>query len=407
MKITSFNKLFSDTDLSKAIFSGHHSVHKRGIAKTLFTVPNVEQREHLLESYISQLCDTIMHPILSHSYRQSHKLLKYFERTWKTLSPQVASPRVFSLFEKIQKLKIIDRQVLQLDTIESLAKFPEHTHLLADLTKAKNLLAASGGFVAELVVKELKRRSTQDPSHAQLKAHKKEVNSLHHASDVHFDEQDFYLSKLPLNEACANDYLNQCFARGIRVMVSLHESIEQPSKCPFFWNPGRLPFMNFYGTQIKHESSRLFAEGTELNHNEVLPKIIETTFSVFPPGQPPYIMTHLHYDGWVDHHTAPDEKLLSTLLDRMAALCPNPRNPIAINCNAGVGRTGTVAVSYLTRKKIDAARTKKLDLDTFPINIPEIIYQFRKQRHGVGGNSAQLIQEYTMTNNYYEKLKTM
>src|SRR5207244_1443289 len=107
-------------------------------------------------------------------------------------------------------------------------------------------------------------------------------------------------------------------------------------------------------------------------------------------GQEKRTLTHLHYNAWRDGHPMPDEKLLHILHDRIQALNPSSKVPIAINCRAGVGRTGTIAVSHHLRQEIERQIAAGKNLDDIRVNIPATVYAFRKQRENVLRRASQL-----------------
>jgi protein tyrosine phosphatase len=96
---------------------------------------------------------------------------------------------------------------------------------------------------------------------------------------------------------------------------------------------------------------------------------------------------------------------LQALLDEMEQSNPSREIPIAINCISGVGRTGTIAVSYYLRREIDAQLASGTSLDDIRVNIPEVIYKFRIQRPYTAGRALQLVQLYSVLASYVEKLK--
>ena len=55
----------------------------------------------------------------------------------------------------------------------------------------------------------------------------------------------------------------------------------------------------------------------------------------------------IDYDNWPDHHSPPIELLFSLIEKMHSFLLADPNNVIAIHCNAGKGRTGTLICCYL------------------------------------------------------------
>ena len=104
-------------------------------------------------------------------------------------------------------------------------------------------------------------------------------------------------------------------------------------------------------------------------------------------------MIHLHYVGWKDRKAIPDERLYQKLLDRMKELSPIGNAPISINCRGGVGRTGTTAAAYALEYS-----GKKM------VNIPQTIFDLRKQRKGMVGQETQFSQVYSVLGRYFGQL---
>ena len=158
------------------------------------------------------------------------------------------------------------------------------------------------------------------------------------------------------------------------------------------------------GWKIKKISQRQIAKGHPSKNYSGVPKIIESTL-IATNGSKKRTIKHLHYTGWKDKRAAPSVWLMDRLQNRMKVLSPNPETPIAINCRGGIGRTGTLATSYVLRKKINEKILKGKPLKKIRVNIPDTIYSFRKQRNGLVGNEIHLSQIYSITHAYYEKLQ--
>ena len=221
------------------------------------------------------------------------------------------------------------------------------------------------------------------------------------ASDVHTDHQNFILSGLPRTHTEAQNYLEAIIKQGAKVFVSLHETGENSARCHDFWKDSRTGQFKFSdGSRIVSSKTKVLLQGKPGVKN--ISQIVETKLSL-SNGK---TITHLHYDGWYDKTPMPDEQIFQALLDRIKELSPNKKVPIAINCKAGVGRTGVTAICYLLRRQIDEQLASGKKLNDIKINIPETLYALRKQRSGLIQSSEQFAQVYSIMDGYYERLKS-
>jgi protein tyrosine phosphatase len=152
---------------------------------------------------------------------------------------------------------------------------------------------------------------------------------------------------------------------------------------------------------VKSVSSKVLG-GKQGTDSKILPMLTERRV-VFDNGICTKTIIHLHYDGWYDNKTAPDEALFFLLIDRMIEQSPE-HSFISVNCRAGVGRSGLVVVFFWLRKQIDAQLAAGVLPETISVNIPETIYALRRQRAGALGNPAQMTQVYDFLGDYYEPL---
>ena len=155
------------------------------------------------------------------------------------------------------------------------------------------------------------------------------------------------------------------------------------------------------GWKVVKVAERVLATGKE--NGKKTPQLVESTL-VATLGDKRRTMTHLHHRGWVDGETAPDEQLVHALHDRMQTLNPSRTTPFFINCRAGVGRTGTVAVSYYVKREIERQIALGRNLDDIRINIPAIIQAFRGQRKNTLRRGAQIAQVYSLAGDHYARL---
>jgi len=204
------------------------------------------------------------------------------------------------------------------------------------------------------------------------------------ASDVIVEGQRFVLTGCPMNKQQAAWLWEELIRQNVQVAVSLHNIGEATSRCPSFWHDDVLKDLPWTGERkVDNVSSRILIEG------ENGAKIVETKLQA-TNGHENREMTHLHYVGWKDRKAIPDEKLYQTLLDRMRELSPSGNVPISINCRGGVGRTGTTAAAYALERPGQKA-----------VNIPQTIFDLRKQRKGMVGQNTQFSQIYSVLGRYF------
>ena len=113
----------------------------------------------------------------------------------------------------------------------------------------------------------------------------------------------------------------------------------------------------------------------------------------------------LHYKGWHDHWLPPVPSLMNDLLDQKDSFCSSIETPLWINCKAGFGRTGTVALLDLCRCEIREQMKKGCKLEEVSINIPLLLYRLRQERAGLLSNSKNFVNVYRCVVAFAESLK--
>lgn len=293
-------------------------------------------------------------------------------------------------------------------------KFPDEDFFLYELVLQSKKLRENHYKKAKYLIYEFDSRSEEDPEIRNLKQDEAKKNKVkagkYHppfdfnrtgrhikglyicASDVHLEKQKYILAECPKTVELARDYYEAALAEKTKVFVSLHESTECRTHCNHFWGKKALKKITLHdGSKIKFLGSKAITHNKKMGLGKTMPQIIETTLHCPHAGK----FTHLHFNGWCDETSAPSEKLLLCLLDRIEKLSPDPTIPVAINCRGGAGRTGTISVSLFLRRLVDAELAAGKHIDKIKVNIPEIIYQFRKQRKGILGTPGQLAQVYS------------
>ncbi len=293
---------------------------------------------------------------------------------------------------------------------------------LADLKLKAEELKKNNFKKAKELIREIRRRALIDPKMKALttkksKEHKKNRGRLHHpydknrlgkqikdlyinASDARLKEQSFIFSSCPRSYSEVRDYFDGALARKTTLFVSCLKSTEVRNRSNNFWQNKVLKHIRLRnGSKITQTSSRVL-EILENSKKKTVPQIIESKLYCSNGDW----VTHLHYEGWRDKAEMPSERLLNVLLDRIYELNPDPSVPVAINCKGGIGRTGTVALSLYLRRIVDSELKAGKELSEIEVNIPELIYMFRKERKRMIGVPKQLAQIYTVLYTYYKRL---
>jgi protein tyrosine phosphatase len=304
-----------------------------------------------------------------------------------------------------------------------LAKFPTERCHLYELEARAHEMRKSGYQHAREIIEEIDTRVLEDPKILSLTTkdaakHQEIAGKYHHpfdknrsgrnikglfinASDVRMKYQHFILAACPKTLKDARNFFEAALDQDVPVYVSALRSTEARHHCNNFWRKKSLKKITLRDdSKIEYISSTIIAKKKKSIQHAV-PQLIESTLYC---SRGTYL-THLHYEGWQDKRGMPSEKLLTKLLDRLYELSPDPSVPIAINCRGGTGRSGTIAVSLYLRRLVDAKLAAGKTLDEITVNIPEIIYSFRRHRTSIIGTPAQLAQIYSVLAAYYERLK--
>lgn len=224
--------------------------------------------------------------------------------------------------------------------------------------------------------------------------------------DVNTPFQDFILGACPRNDQEVAAIFKRFIDENHHLLVSLLQSFEVPSnrRVTDFWKNERLASLIPGWTFKVREEKELDSRPIE-REGQRPPRVVETTIEA-TNGVVTRIFTHLHLDGWPDQSPMPwGEELFHVLQMRIAQLCTGPRDRIWINCLGGVGRSGSTAVARYIKQMIDAEVTRGTRLDQIKINIPEIIYAFRKQRPELVGQPSHLAHLHAWVGRYYKELR--
>lgn len=210
------------------------------------------------------------------------------------------------------------------------------------------------------------------------------------ASDVQTKEQSYILSALPRTLEEANAYWNEILKKDVRVLVSLHPSNHQIKHwCNGFWTEELIKKMNFSDgwTVTVKDTAVLSRDETEEGPEQgskslVVPQLILTTYEAKQDNEIRQLY-HLHFDGWDDQEMIPSLKIFCELITTMESISPSRQSPFAINCAAGVSRTGALCTVFDMLKECERRKEKGEPVKAMMVNFAERIFALRHQREGV------------------------
>jgi|GEM_PF-2790457 len=220
------------------------------------------------------------------------------------------------------------------------------------------------------------------------------------------DRQSYILGICPRSIKAAQDTFDVILKEGTTVLISLHQPHEVEITGAF-WENDVLKLKNPDGTPgftlrdgwsiekvseetVQAKKMQKTITETEMKEEQKTPteekenddskfQIIESKL-IARKGKEERTIYHLLYKGWEDHHAAPIALLMNDLLDRKDTRSPSKEAPIWINCHAGAGRTGTVALLDLCRREIKEQLQQGIKLDEIKINPAELLYRIRQER---------------------------
>lgn len=226
------------------------------------------------------------------------------------------------------------------------------------------------------------------------------------ASDVHIGNDGRYvLFGCPRSGTEAACLFDACMLHDVTLFVSLLESTEAEDKFNNYWQEHNLSQIRTHGGwTFSKSSSRVLREGDLEADGINKPQIIETTIIATNRSGARKKLTHLHYEGWRDKEAMPSEKLFHFLIKYIGKLQKGKKGePIAINCHGGVGRTGTLALTYFLKNEIDDKLAHGLLPDDIFINVPDLLFAFRLQRNYFLQQAPQLANLYSVLGDYVGK----
>lgn len=194
------------------------------------------------------------------------------------------------------------------------------------------------------------------------------------------------------------------------IIVSTHDPEEKLAKRGYmerarYWAQELFPMPLRDGWKLER------CEGEELlvtsRHDEKI-RLVKRSFLATKEGHVRHV-TQFHYQGWPDHLAAPDHELLEEAhkavqkefeVRRLA-----PHSIVTVHCAAGMGRSPCFAVSDYVRLELQTKIQAGEKLDTIRLNVPAIIYAFKKQRPSMLGGQDHWQSIYYSLRRAYQRYK--
>lgn len=391
MKIKKFDEIFCDEGLQAVLWpnkANESEIEKDELIENLFKV-NSEEKERFVKLFEDALLDNL------NAYpKDCKKLDKKFKKVLATQQQMVPHGR-YGCFD---------------DEWRTLPECAARANVLrVELQDQGNMSTATK------LIKKMKSHTKSDPAiggHTETsldrtRSGRNREGCTLNANDVQLgSKRNYLLSACPKNVQEAKDLYHIALQQNISLFVSLLGSKEAEKYCNNFWTKEKLTQIILDDEwTVTHLATKVLYKSKEQTSGEEAAQIIETSLICHQEGQKSQKITHLHIDGWLDHKACPDEELFQIFLDQIEKRQEATDAPFEINCKHGQGRTGTLAVCHYIRQKIDESLAQGISLGDIHINIPEIIYAFRKQRKSCVSQGIQLAQVYSITGAYYEHLK--
>jgi protein tyrosine phosphatase len=229
---------------------------------------------------------------------------------------------------------------------------------------------------------------------------KNQIEKLN-SSKVRIDNSvNFILSANPKDKDEVADHLyHAIISQNCLLWFTLNECNDRPK----FWTASRLANLKLPNkwkvTNIEEEIV------TEKSAEKSAPRLIKSTLMA-GNGKVKKIITHYHYDNWLDHKPAPCDEMLLKCAKIAKQYLQETGKLVGINCRAGLGRTGVLANVVYGMIHIDQELAKGKSFDKASINPVELNYKLREQRRGVVSHSPQFLQVYRILGNYIEERKS-
>jgi protein tyrosine phosphatase len=291
------------------------------------------------------------------------------------------------------------------------SRFPEETIAISELKARSEYMKAcyheKAWELAFKINRQFKKHikktnhdfSKNASKHRLLYVPREELN----ASDVYVSNFGKYvLFGCPRSATEAGFLFDACMQYDVTLFVSLLESHEAKEKYNNYWQEHKLSQIQTPGgwTFSKIKSKVLYEAELEADGLHK-PQLIKTTIIASNHQGLRRKLTHLHYEGWRDKEAMSSEQLFLSLIKYMGNRQKNKKDkPIAINCHGGVGRTGTLALSYYLKNEIDAYLDQGISPDEIFVNVPDLLFAFRLQRNYFLQQATQLSNLYSVLGDY-------
>ncbi len=287
---------------------------------------------------------------------------------------------------------------------EKYGSFPQATR---PLSKFKEV--ASDAALAHSWELEVQRHARADPV---MKRLRKERDERHEAGFTYDVVQSRNSPKMVVHGAprtdkddCINEFYKMILNENVRVIVALNTFTDW-KKAIHYYEKDQLAELNvgwkitcsevnvlYEGSvatnipkKMREEASSIPVDDIALSPYRV--RIEERTLIARKEGETRTI-THLHYVNWPDLNEAPDLFALELLMKRQESLLEKSDAPVSIHCQGGVARTLDYAMMVWMRREIREAKKLDEQLGEKQFNIPEMIYELRKQAPRLGGTPKE------------------
>lgn len=438
MKIKELESIFPDPNLQTILTGGKEDANAKDVVKNLLKSP---QRNSVLPLFLDSLKK-------QHESAYVSQIVENYKKSYPTIQAELTDDiqaKSLATFTVFQKQKATEQLVSTTTTLSAYDKFPDENHLISDFTK----LAKETDRMTRLREEISNRTKRLDPTMINIphEASKKNTKCYENiypydhnrslkekpgfyyaSSDVVLPHsQNMVLSRHPMPNT-VNAYFEMVIEKKAPLLITLCSPHEKPTIIPFWSNDilKTLQLPDGWTVINDEQSTAILQEGEEyaLIPKDEKPKFSEEELSnkkdekfakwrpriverllIASNGKEEHKMTHLHYENWPDDQPATSEALLKTLFRRKDEKVQNKEIPLVINCREGIGRTGVFALIDWGKKVIDAELLSGKKLDEIRLNIPEMIYQLRRERREMVTSKEQLAQIYAMLGDYYTCLK--
>lgn len=312
---------------------------------------------------------------------------------------------------------------LETQPIEKYGKFP---HASRPLSKFKEI--ANNLELAQSWANEIQTHAKNDPEMNRLRKERDEKHEAGFSYDVIQIKNSprMVVHGTPRSDLddCANEFYNMILNENVKVIVALN-TFSDWKKAIHYYNEEQLLAANT-GWKITCSEPKVLYEGAvatnipkkireqvatvaldDISLKPYRVRIEERTLTAQKNGKTRTI-THLHYVNWPDLNEAPDLVALELFIKRQESLSEKTNKPISIHCQGGIARTLDYALMIWIRKEIREANKLGEQVDEKPFNLPEMIYDLKKQAPRLGGSLKgerfRLI--YGATARYLDEQKT-